>query len=282
MTAVLYDVPGPKARRRSLLQSLVFGALLLVGVVVVALRLASKDQFEGERWSVLTDPDVQRVLYDGLVGTLKAAVVAVLLSLVVGVLLAVGRLSQRVWIRVPVRVWVELFRGLPLLLVILFLFIGGPALGVQTSLFWSLVIGLTLYNSAVIAEVVRAGVLSLPRGQGEGGLAVGLRPDQVMRHILLPQAIRVMLPALISQVVVLLKDTSLGFVIGYLELLRSGRNVVEFLGGSFSLPIYTAVAAIYIAVNLSLSLLAKRVERGRGHAGRPVRPESVALADEAA
>jgi len=289
MTAVLYDVPGPRARRRSQVQSVVGAAVLLLLVVLVLLRLSSKGQLDGDRWSVLGQADVRQVLFEGLVGTLKAALAAVVLSVVVGVLLAVGRLAERAWLRLAVRVWVELFRGLPLLLVILFLFLGGPSVGVEISLFWSLVIGLTLYNSAVIAEIVRAGVLSLPRGQREGALAVGLRSGQVMRYVLLPQAFRVMLPALISQVVVLLKDTSLGFVIGYLELLRSGRNVVEFLGGSYSLPIYVAVAAVYIAVNLALSTLAKRLDRrqrggggGAPAAPRPGQPAGEALADEAA
>ncbi len=282
MTAVLFDVPGPRARGRSRLQGAVGAAVLLAAAVLVVRRLAVKGQLSGDRWSVLGNHDVQQVLLDGLAGTLVAAAAAVVLSLLAGVLLAVGRLSTRAWLRVPVRVWVELFRGLPLLLVILFLYLGGPSLGVQTSLFWSLVVGLTLYNSAVIAEIVRAGILSLPRGQGEAGLAVGLRPGQVMRYVQLPQAVRVMLPALISQVVVLLKDTSLGFVIGYVELLRSGRNVVEFLGGSYSLPIYVAVASVYIVVNLALSTLARRLDR-RASGGHtvPGRPGQPALADEA-
>ena len=270
MTSVLYDVPGPRARRRSQVQSVVGGLVLVLLALLVLQRLSSRDQLDGERWSVLQDADVQQVLVDGLVATLKAAAVAIGLSLVVGVLLAVARLSQAPWLRVPSRVWVELFRGLPLLLVIFFLYLGAPSVGVQLSVFWSLVIGLTLYNSAVIAEIVRAGVLSLPRGQREAGLAIGLRPDQVMRSVLLPQAFRVMLPALISQLVVLLKDTSLGFIIGYVELLRSGRNVVEFLGGSYSLPVYVAISVVYIAINLALSSLAKWLERRQRRTGGPV------------
>ena len=282
MTAVLYDVPGPAARRRSRVQSLVGLGLVAVLAVLVGLRLASQGQLDGERWSVLGNPDVQQVLLDGLVGTLKAAAVAALLSVVAGVLLAVGRLSSSAVVRGAVRAWVELFRGLPLLLVIFFLYLGGPSVGINSSAFWSLVIGLTLYNSAVIAEIVRAGVLSLPRGQREGALAVGLTPGQAMRFVLLPQAFRVMLPSLISQVVVLLKDTSLGFIIAYEELLRTGRNVVEFLGGAYSLPVYVAVSLVYIALNLALSTVAKRLDRrqGRSRAGATA-PGGAALADEA-
>lgn len=283
MTAVLYDVPGPRGRRRSRGAGAVGGLLLLLLAGLVLARLSSKGQLDGERWSVLEDGDVRQVLFDGLVGTLRAAGAALVLSLVVGVLLAVGRLSVRRWLRLGTRVWIELFRGLPLLLVILFLYLGGPSLGMDLSLFWSLTLGLTLYNSAVIAEVVRAGVLSLPVGQREAGLAVGLSNGQVLLHVLLPQAVRVMLPALVSQVVVLLKDTSLGFVIGYVELLRSGRNIVEFLGGAYSLPIYVCVAAIYIVVNLSLSALARWLEgrQRRSARGAPV-PVRARLADEAA
>lgn len=290
MTAVLYDVPGPRARRRTLVQSALGAVVLLVLAVLALQRLSSRGQLDGEIWSVLANPDVQQLLLDGLLGTLRAAAVAGVLSLVLGVLLAVGRLSDSAVLRGAVRAWIELFRGLPLLLVILFLYLGAPSLGVQTSVFSSLVLGLTLYNSAIIAEIVRAGVLSLPRGQREAALAIGLRPGQALRHVLLPQAFRVMLPALISQVVVLLKDTSLGFVIGYAELLRSGRNVVEFLGGSYSLPVYTGVAVIYIAVNLALSSLARyldRRQRGGRRDGAPATPRAgqpvgAALADEAA
>jgi len=148
-------------------------------------------------------------------------------------------LSRRRWLSLPAGAWVELFRGLPLLLLILFIFLGLPAAGVTVSTFWALVAGLTLYNSAVIGEIFRAGILSLPRGQTEAAYAIGLRRGQTLRLILIPQAVRRMLPALISQLVTLLKDTSLGFVIAYAELLRTGRNAVEFLGGPYSIPVYT-------------------------------------------
>ena len=170
--------------------------------------------------------------------------------------------------------------GLPLLLLILFLFLGLPAVGVTVSTFWALVAGLTLYNSAVIGEIFRAGILSLPKGQTEAAYSIGLRRGQTLGLILIPQAVRLMLPALISQAVTLLKDTSLGFVIAYAELLRTGRNAVEFLGGRYSIPVYTAIAVIYIAVNASLSFLARWLDRRtRRRLGRTVQPS---VADEAA
>jgi glutamate transport system permease protein len=277
----LYDAVGPRGRRRIMLGS-ILGALLIAAIVaVVLLRLADKGQLEAERWEVLTNGDVQRRLFvDGLVGTLKAAGVAILLSLVVGVVLAMGRVSRSRWLRGVITAWVEFFRGLPLLLLIFFLFLGGPQLGIDVPVFWALVVGLTLYNSAVIAEIFRAGILSLPKGQTEAAYAVGLRRMQTLQIILLPQAIRLMLPALVSQVVTLLKDTALGFIIGYPELLRTGREVIEFLGGPYSLPIYIEMAVIYIAVNATLSWLARWLDRRT--ARRYGRTVEMSAADEAA
>ena len=278
--AVLYDAAGPRGRRRILLGS-VAGVLLVVAVLGAAVaRLAAKGSLDPELWRVLTDGAVQRLIGRGLVATLRAAVVAMALSIAVGAVLAVGRLSRRSWVAGLAGVWVELFRGLPLLLLILFLFLGLPAVGVTISVFWALVAGLTLYNSAVLGEIFRAGILSLPKGQTEAAYAIGLRRGQTLRLILVPQAVRRMLPALISQLVTLLKDTSLGFVIGYAELLRNGRTAVEFLGGRYSIPIYTAIAVVYIAVNASLSFLARWLDRRTQRKfGETVQPS---VADEAA
>ena len=278
--AVLYDAAGPRGRRRILLGSV--AGLVLVALVVGAAvaRLAANGSFEAELWRVLTRGDLQRLLAEGLVATLRAAGTAMALAMAVGALLAVARLSRRRWLAVAAGAWVELFRGLPLLLVILFLYLGLPAVGVTVSSFLALVGGLTLYNSAVLGEIFRAGILSLPRGQSEAAYSIGLRRGQALRLVLLPQAVRLMLPALISQLVTLLKDTSLGFVIAYVELLRTGRNVVEFLGGRYSIPVYTVIAVVYIAVNASLSLLARWLDRRtRRRFGRTV---ETSVADEAA
>jgi glutamate transport system permease protein len=269
--AVLYDATGPRGRRRILLGSLAGLVLVALVVGVAVARLRANGVLEADRWQVLTQGDLQRLLGEGLVATLRAALAAMVLAMVVGGLLAVGRLSRRRWLAMPAGAWVELFRGLPLLLVILFLFLGLSAAGVTISTFWALVGGLTLYNSAVLAEIFRAGILSLPKGQTEAAYSIGLRRGQTLRLILVPQGVRLMLPALISQLVTLLKDTSLGFVIAYAELLRTGRNAV---------PVYTAIAVIYIAVNASLSFLARWLDRRtRRQLGQTVQPSA---ADEAA
>ena len=258
--AVLYDVQGPRAKRRVLVGSAVGLALLVLLVVVVVRRLADSGQFEEDLYRPFVDePLVWERLGTGLRNTLKAAAYGLVLAMLVGVLLAFGRLSHLRLVRVPAVVVVEFFRATPLLLLILFFFLAFPlAFDVRLEPLWALVLGLTLYNGAVSAEILRAGILSLPRGQTEAALAVGLSRGQTLRLVLLPQAVRIMLPSLISQLVVLIKDTSLGFIIGFEELLRVGGQVSQALNNPIQL--YVLVALIYITINVVLGRLASWVE----------------------
>jgi glutamate transport system permease protein len=175
---------------------------------------------------------------------------------------------------------VEFFRAVPLLLMIFFLFYGLPFL-IQAPVpaFWGLVIGLTLYNGSVLAEAFRAGVKAVPRGQSEAGAAIGLRDGQIMRHILMPQAARAMLPIIVSQLVVLLKDTALGYIIAYPELLQRGSEITA--NYSNVVPLAIVLALIYIAINSALTLFARWLERrtrryapGAVAAARLVAPET--------
>ena len=268
MTApILYDVPGPKARRRIRIGTVV-GILLILGLITyVLVKLAGNEQLEGQRWAVIFDPrsSVPQFLLRGLVATLQVAALGMVLATAMGALLAIGRLSDHRWVRIPVTTVIEFFRAVPLLVVIFAAFLLPPTFGVPISAYAALVIGLTLYNSAVIAEIVRAGILSIDKGQSEAAYGIGMRKWQVMTFILLPQAIRRMLPVLIAQLVVLLKDSSLGFIIGYFELLRSARSLVEFFrvdfGDQYSFQIYVAAAVIYIFVNVILSIFARWLDK---------------------
>jgi glutamate transport system permease protein len=266
--SVLYDAPGPKARRRTLIYSAIGTAVVAVIVVLAILRLQSNGVFASRQWKPFTDPGIQRLLLKAVWATVKAALVAIALALVLGVLLAAGRLSDHAWLRGPATLVVEFFRAVPLVLLILFLFLGladqlsflGRIFGSQVpGAFGALVVGLTLYNGSVLAEVFRAGIAAVPRGQGEAAYALGLRKNQVMRMILVPQAVRIMLPAIVSQCVVALKDTALGFIISYEELLRQGRLIYTNFGNI--VPTLFVVAAIYIAMCLALSTLASYLER---------------------
>ncbi|CAA9227479.1 MAG: ABC transporter, permease protein (cluster 3, basic aa/glutamine/opines) [uncultured Blastococcus sp.] len=266
-TPVLFDLPGPKARTRIRIGT-VIGALLILGLVaVVLIRLAGNGQLDGQRWAVLFDPrtGVPQTLGRTLVNTLEVAAVGMVVATVVGLLLAVGRLSDHRAVRWVVGLYIEFFRAIPLLVVIFALYFVLPKYGIRPSAFQALAGGLILYNSAVLAEIFRAGILSIDKGQSEAAFGIGMRKSQVMTQILLPQATRRMLPVLIAQLVVLLKDSSLGFIIGYFELLRGARSLVEFFtprfGSEYTFQLYVAAGLIYIVINVVLSQVAKYVER---------------------
>jgi glutamate transport system permease protein len=266
-SSVLFDLPGPRARRRQRIGTAV-GLVVVAGLVALVLwRLAANEQLDPARWAILFDTrtNVPQRLLSALVDTLQVAAVGMVAATVLGALLAVGRLSDHSWVRIPVTIVVEFFRAVPLLVLILFCLLFLPVIGIPTSPFSALALGLTLYNMAVLSEIFRAGILSVDRGQREAAFALGMRKSQVMSLVLVPQAVRRMLPVLVAQLVVLLKDSSLGFIVAYPELLRTARSLVETLNFQFG-PIYTfqlyvAAAVIYIVVNVLLSQLAKAVEK---------------------
>jgi glutamate transport system permease protein len=259
MTApVLADALGPKAKRVVWVVSAVATVLLAAIVAFAVQRLADKGQLDGDKWSLLTKPAAMRFLLGGLGNTLRAAGVAMVGAILLGALLALARLARTPLLRWPARLYVEFFRGFPLLLLILFAFLGLPRLGVDLPRIRYLILALVAYNGAVLGEIFRAGILSLDRGQTEAAFAVGLTYWQAMRLVVLPQAVRRMIPAIVSQLVTLLKDTSLGFAVSFEELLRRGQIVGEF--GKNQLQAITVVAAIYLVVNFTLSQVARRLE----------------------
>jgi glutamate transport system permease protein len=284
MSSVLYDQPGPRSRRNILIGSVVAGILILAVLVIVFVRLADQGQFEAEKWNSLINPTdeqfplVWQRLFIGLQATLTAALLAVVFSLIVGTILAVTRLVSAPWYRWLVVGVIELLRGLPVVVTIFFAARALPVLGIDLPIVLYLVIGLTLYNSVIIAEIVRAGVNSLPKGQREAAAAVGMTRGQSLRLVQLPQAFRVMLPALISQLVVILKDTALGFIILYPELLRTGQVVVQTTDNP--LQMYFTIAVIFILINYALSRLATYVEKrlSRSSASIQAAPTGKALA----
>jgi glutamate transport system permease protein len=267
--ATLGDELGPRGRRRVRIASAGFAVVLVAVGVVLLGRFADRGQLDGERWTPLAEWETLRFLLDGLVNTLRVALVAMVLALVAGGVLALGRLSRTAPVRWLSRLYVEFFRGFPLLVLVLFSVFGLRSLGVDISTYTALVLALAVYNSAVLAEIMRAGILSLDRGQSEAASALGLRYWQGMRLVVLPQALRRMIPAIVSQAVTLLKDTSLGFFVQYEELLRRGQITGQYHRNL--LQALVLVAAMYIAVNLTLSRLASRLElrqRRRYRAGR--------------
>ncbi|MEV4204873.1 amino acid ABC transporter permease [Nocardia salmonicida] len=284
--SVLFDAPGPRARLRHNLYSVLVVVVLVGAGWWLYDAFADKGQFTAAKWKPFLESEIwETYLLPGLEGTLTAAAISIVGSVFFGMIFGILRLSDHAWVRWVAGTIVELARAIPVLILMIFLF----AVFGDYNLFPSdqlalaaVVIALTIYNSAVIAEIVRAGIKSLPKGQTEAAVALGLRKNQLMRLILLPQAITVMLPALVSQMVVVLKDTALGYQITYVELVRSGQQ--EGASMQNTIPALIVVALIMISLNMALSFLATTLEkrlRSRKKSGGTVLAADSILADAA-
>ncbi|MGP3982222.1 amino acid ABC transporter permease [Streptomyces sp. KR80] len=253
----LYDVPGPKARVRHRGYGIAGVVAILALVVWIVYLLDDTGQFEGEKWRPFQYEGIQELLLEGLGNTLKAFGLAAVLSLALGGVLASGRLSEFRPVRWLATLFVEFFRAMPVLVMIFFVFV---ALEVQP--LPALVTGLTLYNGSVLAEVFRTGINAVDRGQREAAYSLGLRKTQVMTYVLVPQGVRAMLPAIISQLVVALKDTSLGFLITFEEFLQAGKLIATDLDyGLPFIPVVLVISPIYIGLCMLLSWVANWVAK---------------------
>ena len=260
---VLHDLPGPRARRRILIGTVLFVVVLAAFVGYVVVRLSRYGHLEQARWSYVLSPEILRYLGEGLLNNVRAAAVAGALTLVLGLFLALGRLSRRAVLRVPAVAWIEFFRGFPLVLLILFPYLLFPVYLTRIAAIWYVVIGLTLYNSAVMAEIYRAGILSLDRGQSEAAYAVGMTRGQALRLVILPQAIRRMVPLLLTQLIILFKDSTLGVAVTYPEALRRGETMGSFEPRVvFQAIVVTAV--IFFLASFTLSRLVALIDRRVG------------------
>lgn len=252
--SVLFDTPGPKARRRHRIFTIV-SLLALVGfLVLVVMRLNDRGQLEYALWEPFLTPDYLQVILEALLKTLQMAFGAILLAIAFGVVFGIAKLSDHRIVRAPAWLVVEFFRAVPVLLLMTFFWLAFSIGGGPLSPFWCVVIALTLYNGSVLAEVLRAGINAVPPGQAEAAYAIGMRKSQVIWLIQLPQAVKIMLPALISQCVVALKDTSLGFYITAPGLTAVMRPI--YLEFQNQVPTAIVIASIYIIVNLLLTGLA--------------------------
>src|SRR5690606_12050369 len=247
--SVLFDAPGPRARIRNHIFSLLVAVAVVAGAWYLYRAFEAKGQFEAAKWKPFLEQEVWTTyLLPGLEGTLVAALLSIVFAMVLGMLFGILRLSDHRSVRIVAGTILEFARAIPVLILMIFLF----AVFSEYKLFRSddlalaaVVTALTIYNGSVIAEIVRAGIRSLPRGQTEAALAVGMRKNQLMRLILLPQAITAMLPALISQMVVALKDTALGYQITYVEIVRSGQQLGA--AESNTVPALLVVALLMVA-----------------------------------
>jgi glutamate transport system permease protein len=252
------------------LLAVVFTVAFAALAALIVWKLGQKDQWTAQKWKPFLRADIwTRHIIPGIAGTLKAAAIAAILALAFGIVFGVARVSSRWWITMPAGAVVELFRAIPLLLLIFF---ASYVPGALTNFTWNptalqaVVFGLTMYNGSVLAEVVRAGINAIPKGQSEAGYAIGLRKGQLMRLVLVPQAITVMMPAIVSQLVVLLKDTALGTIIAY-DNLTSNVSILQNLYTN-AIPAAIVIACVYIPINLTLSWIATQLERRNRRRGQ--------------
>ncbi|MCK7636849.1 amino acid ABC transporter permease [Corynebacterium pygosceleis] len=260
---VLYDAPGPKGRRANrVLTVITLLAAVAIGVWVLQV-LNTNGQLESEKWTpFLRSTTWTTYLIPGLWGTLKSAFCSIILALVLGTMLGLGRLSPTRPVAIFCGIIVEFFRAIPVLILMIFAYQMFAVYNVVPSsqlAFSAVVFGLTMYNGSVIAEILRSGIRSLPRGQMEAARALGMSHRKTTWSILLPQSVAAMLPALISQMVIALKDAALGYQIGYIEIVRSGLQSASAYRNYF--PALIVVAVIMILINYALTLVAERIER---------------------
>ncbi|MFF5444330.1 amino acid ABC transporter permease [Streptomyces sp. NPDC012888] len=263
MSSVLYDTPGPKARARNVVYTVVFLVLMALAGWWVIGTLADKKQLDADKWTPFLTGEVWTTfLLPGLGETLKAGLIAMVIALPLGALFGIGRLSDHAWVRVPVGTVVEFFRAIPVLILMVFgsaLFVRFTDIDSEVRPLYACITGLVLYNASVIAEIVRAGILSLPKGQGEAAKALGMRKSQIMTYVLIPQAVTAMLPALISQLVVILKDTAIaGAILGFAELLSTSRQISA--NYSNTIPTLIVIGLLYVALNFALTGFASWLE----------------------
>lgn len=272
-SSVLFDAPGPRARRLSLIASIV-GGVLILGALAWVVWTLSQPRISGGipvpaildpvRWDIFRDPQVWGAIGRGVLATLQAAAVAAVGAIALGIAFSLLRSSSIAWVRIPTAWIIEFLRGMPVLLMMLFIL-----LLAATGAFWAVVIALVLYNGTLIGEALRAGLAALPRGQREAALSVGMREFQSKMLVEFPQAFRQMLPIIVAQLVVLLKDTSLGYIVGYNELIRTMmNNLASYYGNRYLFSLFFVCLVIYLAINLTLSWFARWLARRTASGGK--------------
>nr|WP_315463955.1 amino acid ABC transporter permease [uncultured Rhodoferax sp.] len=257
LETILYGAPSPRAQTLTRWGSGVAVAILLLITTAVVFRFHSAGQLESRLWNFFAQSTTWAFLGKGLLGTLASAAMAALLALTLGLLLLLGRLAQPRLVRWPSIALIEFLRGTPTLLLIYVCFLVLPTVGVKLSTYWMLTLPVAFSTAAVVAEVYRAGVLAVPRGQTHAARSLGMTEAQVFFHIVFPQALRYIVPALVAQLVIVVKDTTFGYVVTYGELMQNGKVLIANYNSL--VPVYLVVALLYCAVNYAISKASQRL-----------------------
>lgn len=254
----IFDAAGPRGRRTIRIVTVLSVLAILAVAFLVVQRFGQAGQLASDRWAEFTQWPYIQFLLAGLGNTALAAAASALFAIPTALLMALGRTSHRAWLRWPATAYIEFFRSVPLLLVVYIFVSGLPTYGINPDIFWKLVIPITLCSSAVMAEIFRAGILALPAGQVEAALSLGMQHSQATRFIVLPQAIRIIVPSMVAQLVVLLKDTTLGYAVSYPELMKTANNLTAYT--NHLIQTFLVIAAVYVVTNILISHFARYLE----------------------
>lgn len=248
--SVLYEQPGPKAKRRirvaTILSLLVFVVLLMLVVV----RFAQAGQLSARYWSFFLKATTWKFLGQGLLGTLKVAMIAGLVTFAMGFVLMILRLGGGRIIRTLAVTLIEFSRGTPTLLFVYFFFLFAPQFGIKLPAFWKITLPVAISAAGVVAEVLRSGVNAVAKGQIEAAYSLGMQRSHVFLKIVWPQALRFVIPSLIAEIVIVLKDTTFAYVVNYADMMQNARVLISNYDAMLS--VYLVVALIYVVINALL------------------------------
>ncbi|WP_310637613.1 amino acid ABC transporter permease [Delftia acidovorans] len=256
---ILFGAPSPQARKITQAVSLIAAAGLIALAAGVVWRFHSAGQLEARFWEFFAWPTTWAFLAKGLLGTLASSAMAAVIALSLGLVLLAGRLARPRIVRWPSIAVIEFLRGTPTLLLIYVCFLVLPAAGIKLGTYWMLTLPIGLSTAAVVAEVYRAGVLAVPRGQTDAARSLGLTEVQVFRLVVFPQALRYIVPALVAQLVIVVKDTTLGYIVTYGELMQNAKVLIANYHAL--VPVYLVVAVLYCLVNYAISRASRRLNR---------------------
>lgn len=256
---ILFGAPSPQARKITQVVSLIAAAGLIALAAGVVWRFHSAGQLEARFWEFFAWPTTWAFLARGLLGTLASSAMAAVIALSLGLVLLAGRLARPRIVRWPSIAVIEFLRGTPTLLLIYVCFLVLPAAGIKLGTYWMLTLPIGLSTAAVVAEVYRAGVLAVPRGQTDAARSLGLTEVQVFRFVVFPQALRYIVPALVAQLVIVVKDTTFGYIVTYGELMQNAKVLIANYHAL--VPVYLVVAVLYCLVNYAISRASRRLSR---------------------
>ncbi|QXZ10632.1 amino acid ABC transporter permease [Comamonas sp. Y33R10-2] len=253
---ILFVAPSPRAQTITRTVSAIAAVVLFLLVLGVLFRFHSAGQLEAPFWKFFAWPTTWTFLVKGMLGTLASAAMAAVIALTFGLVLLLGRLSRQRLVRWPSIALIEFLRGTPTLLLIYVCFLVLPSAGIKLSTYWMLTLPIGLSTAAIVAEVYRAGVFAVPRGQADAARSLGMSEAQVFFFVVFPQALRYIVPALVAQLVIVVKDTTFGYVVTYGELMQNAKVLVANYNSL--VPVYLAVAVLYCLVNYAISRVSKR------------------------